>query len=337
MEKNFELKLQLHGCPWGVGAKTQTRICFEDTYGEDSEDIATKTLAMPFNTNSVAVSQNVTQPETITGNRNPVQPILGNIDNTGTIAVPLDLNAFGYWLKAMFGNPTTTAAGSPEGYYNHVYKLGEDMPSFTMEKAFPGIGVYAKSNGCVVSQFSLTVGGDGELVANIEVMGAKETVGETAMASSPTTVSLDRVNNFQAALLIGGTSVALATEGTIEINFGVDGDTYVIGGQGYRQAACPGIATVSGTLTMFFKDDTYLEMAEQATETKLEFTFTAGSKKLSFLFPEVQFARTSPGIDGPAGIKTELNYSAYYADATEGTSVQVTLTNQTASYAQETE
>ena len=59
MEKNFELKLQLHGCPWGVGAKTQTRICFEDTYGEDSEDIATKTLAMPFNTNSVAVSQDL--------------------------------------------------------------------------------------------------------------------------------------------------------------------------------------------------------------------------------------------------------------------------------------
>lgn len=334
MEKNFELKLQLHGCPWGVGAKTQTRICFEDTYGEDSEDIATKTLAMPFNTNSVAASQNVTQPETITGNRNPVQPILGNIDNTGTIAVPLDLTAFGYWLKAMFGNPTTASAGTPEGYYNHVYKLGEDMPSFTLEKAFPGIGVYAKSNGCVISQFSLTIGGDGELVANLEVMGAKETIGETEMSSAPVSVPLLRVNNFQAALSIGGTAVALATEATIEINFGVDGDTYVIGGQGYRQAACPGIATVSGTLTMFFKDDTYLAMAESATETKLEFTFTSGNNKLSILLPEVQFARTSPGIDGPAGIQVELSYSAYYNDATEGTSVQVTLTNQTASYAQ---
>ena len=334
MEKNFELKLQLHGCPWGVGAKTQTRICFEDTYGEDSEDIATKTLAMPFNTNSVAVSQNVTQPETITGNRNPVQPILGNIDNTGTIAVPLDLTAFGYWLKAMFGNPATASAGTPEVYNNHVYKLGEDMPSFTMEKAFPGIGVYAKSSGCVISQFSLTVGGDGELVANLEVMGAKETIGETAMSSAPVSVPLLRVNNFQAALSIGGTAVALATEATIEINFGVDGDTYVIGGQGYRQAACPGIATVSGTLTMFFKDDTYIAMAENATETKLEFTFTSGNNKLSILLPEVQFARTSPGIDGPAGIQVELSYSAYYNDATEGTSVQVTLTNQTASYAQ---
>ena len=85
---------------------------------------------------------------------------------------------------------------------------------------------------------------------------------------------------------------------------------------------------------MFFKDDTYIAMAENATETKLEFTFTSGNNKLAILLPEVQFARTSPGIDGPAGIQVELSYSAYYNDATEGTSVQVTLTNQTASYAQ---
>lgn len=333
MEKNFELKLQLHACPYAVGSKTKTMIAFEDTYGEDPADIAKRAINLPFNTNSLAATQNVTNPETITGRRDPVEGIYGNIDNAGSAAVPLDLTAFGYWLRAMFGLPETTAVEGKDGYYKHVFKLTEDQPSFVLEKSFPGIGQYLKSNGVMVNQFSLTVGGDGELVANLDLMGAKETLSQGSISNSPISPTLDRINNFQAAVNVGEKEAGLATEGTIEINFGLDGDSYVIGSKGYRIAICPGACAISGTLTTFFKDATYLEMAQKSEETSIKYLFTVGDMSLEIYMPEVKFALASQGIDGPGGLKTENNYNAYYKDNAENSAIVVTLINKTASYA----
>ena len=333
MEKNFELKLQLHGCPYAVGSKTKTLIAFEDEYGKDPENMAGRTFNLPFNTNALAASQNTTAPETITGRRDPVEPILGNIDNAGTAVVPLDLTAFGVWLRAMFGLPETTAADSKPGYYKHVFKLQEDQPSFVLEKSFPGIGQYLKSNGVMVSSCSITVGGDGELTASIELMGAKEVLLQSTISSAPTDMQLDRVNNFQASVKVGGEAAGLATEGTIEINFGLDGDSYVIGGGGYRVAICPGTTNISGTLTVYFKDSTYLDLAQNSTETSIEYLFTVGDMSMSILLPEVKFALASQGIDGPGGLQTENTYNAYYKDNEENSAIVVTLINKTASYA----
>lgn len=333
MEKNFELKLQLHGCPYAVGSKTKTLIAFEDEYGKDPENMAAKAINLPFNTNGLAASQNTTNPETITGRRDPVEAIYGNIDNTGTADVPLDLTAFGYWLRAMFGLPTTTAVQDKAGYFKHVFTLKEDQPSFVLEKSFPGIGQFLKSNGVMVSQWSMTVGGDGELVASLELMGAKEVLQQSTIAANPISPTLDRINNFQAKVSVGSKTAALATEATLEVNFGLDGDSYVIGGGGYRVAICPGATAISGTLTSFFKDPEYLELAQNSEETSIQYLFTVGDMSLEILLPEVKFALTSQGIDGPGGLQTESNYNAYYKDNEHDSAIVVTLINKTASYA----
>ena len=74
-----------NSCPWGVGSKTKTFIAFESNYGEKPADAASKSVDIYFNTNGVQASQNTTNPSTIRGNRNPVEPIMGNIDVTGDI------------------------------------------------------------------------------------------------------------------------------------------------------------------------------------------------------------------------------------------------------------
>ena len=157
-------------CPWGVGSKTSTLIAFETAYGVTPTDAATKSIRMPFNTNGVASSQNSTAPSTIRGNRSPVEPILGNNDVSGDIVVPVDYTAFGYWLKAAFGDPTSAKVGDTTNY-KHIFKIKDSQPSLTIEKAFPGINTYIKEHGCKVSKLSLSVGGDGELTATISVMG----------------------------------------------------------------------------------------------------------------------------------------------------------------------
>ena len=321
-----------NSCPWGVGSKTKTFIAFESTYGEKPADAASKSVDIYFNTNGVQASQNTTNPSTIRGNRNPVEPIMGNIDVAGDIVVPLDYSAFGYWLKAVFGAPSSNAVSGKDGYYQHVFKIGDTQPSFTLEKAFPGIGQYLQYVGCKASKLSLSIGGDGEITATISVMGAKESVESETMATTPVEPAFNRANNFQSSIKIGNEIEAKGTSFSMDIDMGLDGDSYCIGSQGYRTAACEGIVSCSGTLEAFFADAKYITMADANTETSAEVSLASGDYSLSIKFPEIKFARTSPSIDGPTGIKQSLNYNAYYDDSVEASAVVVTLVNKTASY-----
>ena len=318
-------------CPWGVGSKTSTLIAFESTYGETPTDAAAKSIRVPFNTNGVAASQNTTAPSTIRGNRNPVEPILGNIDVSGDVVVPVDYTAFGYWLKACFGAPASAKINETTNY-KHTFKIGDSQPSFTLEKAFPGINTYILEHGCKVSKLSLSVGGDGELTATVSVMGAKEETKTTSMATTPVEATFTRGQNFQAKIKIGGVVKGKLTSFSLDIDFGLDGDTYCIGGNGYREAICEGLATVSGTLEAFFDGNEYMTLAQNSTETSAEVIFSVGEFELSILLPEIKFAITSPSIDGPSGIKQSLNYNAYYQDNSQQSAVVMALTNKLASY-----
>ncbi len=313
-------------CPWGVGAKTQTNIVIEKEYGVVPTAAGTMTINMPFNSNNVASSQNSTDPATIRGNRNPVEPILGNNDVSGDIVVPVDFTAFGYWLTLGIGVPVSTSKDTEK--YQHVFKIGEGVPSFTMEKAFPGISQYIQQHGCKVSKMSFSFGGNDELTSTVSIMGAKEEIKQTAMAANLIEPTFDRANNFQCIVKIGGNVAGRVTSWSLDIDNGLDGDTYTIGSQGFREAICDGLVKASGTLEAFFKDATYLTMAEQSSETSMELIIKQSDDlQMSILLPEVKFARTSPGIDGPAGIKQSLSFNGFYQNSEQASAVVVTLIN----------
>lgn len=327
----FKLNLQLHARQ-AIGVYTTLKMGFETEFGKDPADLATKAVQMPFNTCGLAASQNKTDPATIRGRRDPVEPIMGNIDVSGDLAVPMDATAFGYWWKAAMGAPITTAVEGKDGFFKHVFKPADDQPSLVLEKGFSKINSYAKYNGCKVSKISISAGGDGELTATISIMGCDEKISTTTICASPSEPVMNRLNNFMANLILGGNKTATVTAFTMDIDFGLDGDTYALGGKGYRTAVNEGLINISGSMTAFFCDNTYLELAENNTETSAELTLEVGELQMSLLLPEIKFSRNSPAVDGPSGIKQELQYSAYYQDSGENAAIVVTMQNKVASY-----
>lgn len=313
------------------GVYSTLKMAYETEYGKDPTDLATKAYQLPFNTNGLKGTQNSTDSKTMRGRRDPDEPIMGFIDVSGDLVGPVGATAIGHMLKMMYGAPTTTA-GTVDGTYQHVFKISEEQPSVVLEVGHPDIGVYRKYNGVKASKLAMTVGGDGELVITESLMGTNEVVGTTSMNTAPTSVVIDRFNNFQASLKMGGTVLADVTELSMNVDGGMDGDTYCIGSKGYRTAVNEGIISLSGQLTAMFKDSSYLTLAENNTTTSLELTLTKGDFSLAFKLPELQFARNTPAVDGPAGIKQQLTYHAFYAAASEATSMMVTLVNKTASY-----
>lgn len=310
------------------GYLSQVAMDFETTFGADPG--APNGLAIPINTFDVKGSRNLNTAATITGNRNPVEPFVGNNSVTGNAVIPVDVLAMGYWLKAMFGAPTTTGTGT----YTHTFKVGTSQPSLVLEKKFAtATATYMKLNGCKVSRFGITAGGDAELTASVDIEGAKETVGTTAYDATLTAIALTRFNQFQAAIKEGGSTLSNCTNFAFDLAFNLDTDVYVIGGNGYRGDIPEGIVGVSGNLTALFENTTLLTKAINNTETSLEISFTNGTNVLRFTFPEVLLQMNTPGITGPQGVRIELPWQAYYGNHADATAVKVELINSQASYA----
>ena len=198
------------------GSTVDLLIGFESTFGT----APTAGFQVPVNTFGLRANRVKNTPATLTGTRNPAAPFDGNLVVSGPLVVPLDSAAMIYWCAAMFGDPTSSGADP----YVHEFKIADSMPSFTLEAAFEDLATaeYNQFRGCKVSSFGITVGGDGELVANIDIAGANESLESASFDGTPTAVTLARVNNFNAAIEEGGAALSIATELSMDINFGLD-------------------------------------------------------------------------------------------------------------------
>lgn len=305
-----------------------TTLVFDKETSFGKEPIQKKGRILPFNKCELKASQTIITPTTITGTRNPVEPSRGRVSVDGSIEIPVDSEALGYWLTAMFGQPVSTGAATP---YTHVFKPSERQPSLVLEKGFVDLKQYFKYSGCKVKSFKMTAGDDGELNATLDLLGANETIAVTSYDTAATAVTPHKFSNYQGVVKENNVETAYIKTVDLEIDFGLDGDQYVLGSIG-RGDIPEGLITVSGTIKAIFDNISVIQKGIEATETKLELVFTNGAKKLSILLPEVQFERTSPTITGPAGATAEFKFNAYYKDSAEAAAVVVTLINDTDEY-----
>ncbi len=313
--------------PQQKGVNVDLLIGFESTYGT----APASGYQLPVNSVNVVGSRARNTPATLSGSRNPVAPFSGNYDASGQIVVPCDSDAMAYWMHAMFGAATTSGTDP----YVHEYKIGDTMPSFTLEKGFTDLTTdkFERITGCKISTFGITAGGDGELVANMDVLGATPSLQNSAFDASPTVVSIDRVENFDAALEEGGGALSNAREISINIDFGLDPDQFVIGGGGVRGSIPEGIVAVNGNLQTLFEDSTLLDKALGDTETSLKLTVTSSANSVFELeIQELLYSVNGIPVDGPQGLLVNLDFAGYYTDGSEVSAIVARITNNVASY-----
>ena len=302
------------------GSMSKVQIGFESTYAT----AATDGFIMPINSCTVAGTRAQHFAATIRGNLNPDEPFAGYTDVRGDVVVPMDSAAMWYWLKAMFGLPTTTGSGP----YAHEFKIANGGTPFTLEKNFTDISQIGRNVGCKVGGWSLEVGGDGELVNSFSVTGANETLETTSFDATPTTVTLDRLKMFEASLEEGGSALTNAKVMSFNIDFKLDEDQFGIGSGGIRGDLPEQIVELSGQLQTLFENTTLLTKAENGTKSSLKLTITeSASAKIEIYFPEIQYSKDYPKLEGPQGTTIDLGFQSFYNDGSNASAVVVTLTN----------
>ena len=310
------------------GSTVKVLLGYEATFKTASAD----GFQLPVNTFGLKATRALNAAATLIGTRNPPMPFSGNKSTAGAIVVPVDSLALPYWLKAIFGAPGTTGAGP----YVHEFKIGDVQPSLTLEAAFTDLATdkFSRFLGCKIGGFSLDVGGDGELVMTLNTVGADHSFQAAAFDASPTVVTLARVNNFQAAVTEGGSTLANAKLINLAVDFGLDTSQYVIGGAGALGAIPEGTVKVSGRVQTLFEDTTLLDKGANLTESGLKITITGSASSIvEFEIPELFYEWSSPDVPGPQGLMVDMAFQGFYDNHAEASAIVARVTNGVASYA----
>ncbi|WEF25881.1 phage tail tube protein [Paracoccus sp. S3-43] len=309
------------------GARARMALAFETTYGTRPAGGFTR---MPFASTSLGAEQPLLNSELLGYGRDPLAPVKDAVTADGDVVVPLDAEAFGFWLKAAFGAPTTT--GSAPGPFTHTFQSGAwTLPSLSIETGMPEVPRYAMYSGVVLDQLSWQMQRSGLLTATALLVAQGETVATTSSAGTPAELDLIRFGHFNGAIKRNGT--ALGNVISTEITYANNLDRIeTIRADGMIDGADPSIAALTGRTEVRFADSTLVTQAISGTPCELEFSYTLVSgESLTLAVHAVYLPRPRIEIGGPQGIQASFDWQAA-RDATLGRMCTVTLVNDIEEY-----
>ncbi len=314
---------------------------------------ATEGYILPFNSNSISTTQSINQSGIKRGNKNPGQPYYDNPSTTGQIVVPVDSEAFWFWLKAAFNDPETTNLGDEQnpGPYQHEFKkrvdaltnVPEDMPYFTLERQLLGSTIiYHTYVGCKVGKISIGLGPSGEFTANIDVTACEEVVGENStFTGSPASITESIFSRDQIDLVGADFTTEKTNDFSLDLDFKLDADKRIIGNgslpSGVLGAIGEDIMGVSGSVKVIMKDGTLHEKSIEKTKIELDARITRSandiiSAQLRFHMLEALIERKTPSADGNGLVLFDPSFQAFYSNSANNANeaaVVATLINST--------
>ena len=260
--------------------------------------------------------------------RDPTAPIKDAVTADGDVVVPIDAAAFGFWLKAAFGEPTTSGSSS----WTHEFRSGSlTLPSLSIETAMPEVPRYAMYSGCVLDQLSWQMQRSGLLTATAKLVAQGETVGTTSAAGTLAQPALQRFGHFNGSITRNGT--ALGNVVSAEITYANNLDRIeTIRSDGKIDGADPSIAALTGRVEVRFADQVLVNQAIAGDPCELEFAYALPSgESFTFTVRAVYLPRPRIEIAGPQGVQATFDWQAAREDEL-GRMCTATLVNDVEEY-----
>ncbi|WP_413874565.1 phage tail tube protein [Albidovulum sp.] len=307
------------------GARAQMALAYETTYGTPPVGGFTR---MPFASTSLGSEQPLLNSELLGYGRDPLAPIKDAVTADGDVMVPIDAEAFGFWLKAAFGDPITSGAGP----YTHEFRSGGwTLPSMSIETAMPEVPRFAMYSGCVLDQLSWQLQRSGLLTATARLVAQGETIAAATGAGTPAELGLKRFGHFNGAISRNG--AALGNVVSAEITYANNLDRIeTIRSDGKIDGADPSIAALTGRIEVRFADSALVTQAINGDPCEISFAYVLPSgESFTFTAHAVYLPRPRIEISGPQGVQATFDWQA--AKATSPARMcTATLINSIASY-----
>jgi hypothetical protein len=308
------------------GWNARMLIGFETTYGTPPASGAFHLV--PFVSSDLDSAQGLIESNILGLGRDPSQPYQDVINVDGDIVVPVDLRNIGHWLKCVFGAPTTTGTGP----YTHEFKSGGlSLPSLAVEVGLPEIPDFPLFSGVRANSIALNFARSGEAQATIGLIGQGETAQGATIDTAPEQADYTRFSQFQGSVKQGGQSLGNVSSAAFTYSNNLE-RIETIRNDGKIDGVDPGVAALSGNISVRYADTTLMDAARSGTPIDLELAYTIdANNQLVIECHEVYLPKPKRSISGPGGIEASYDYQGA-KDALLGNMVTITLINDVESY-----
>jgi hypothetical protein len=308
------------------GARTQLAVAFETTYGTAP---ATGYTRVPFASAALGAEQPLLANELLGYGRDPLAPVLDALTADGSVVVPVDLRAIGFWLKGAFG---ASAPTEDDGVFTHTFQSGGwTLPSMSIEVQMPEAPRFAMYSGVKVDTIGWRMERSGLLTANVGLIAQGESVASSTAAGTLASQVLTRFGHFSGAISRNGSALGSVVSNEFSYQNNLD-RIEVIRADGKIDGLDTSIAALTGSMEVRFADSTLIDQAIAGTPCELSFSYSlSASASLTFVAHAVYLPRPRLQIAGPQGVLATFDWQAALA-ASPARMCTVTLVNDVAAY-----
>jgi len=301
-------------------------LAFETTYGTPPASGFTR---MPFASATLGAEQPLLNSELLGYGRDPLAPIKDALTADGNVVVPIDAEAFGFWLKATFGQPITTGTAAP---YSHEFRSGGwVLPSMSIETGMPEVPRFAMYSGCVLDTLSWQMQRSGLLTATASLVAQGEAIATTSAAGTLAEIDLQRFGHFNGAITRNGQPLGNIVSAEITYANTLD-RIETIRSDGRIDGADPGMAALTGRIEVRFADQLLVTQAISGEPCEMTFAYVLPSgESLTMVAHAVYLPRPRIEISGPQGVQASFDWQAA-KDPVTGRMCTVTLVNERETY-----
>jgi len=284
---------------------------------------------MPFASTSLGAEQPLLNSELLGYGRDPLAPIKDALTADGNVVVPIDAEAFGFWLKAAFGQPITTGTAAP---YSHEFRSGGwVLPSMSIETGMPEVPRFAMYSGCVLDTLSWQMQRSGLLTATASLVAQGEAIATTSAAGTLAEIDLQRFGHFNGAITRNGQPLGNIVSAEITYANTLD-RIETIRSDGRIDGADPGMAALTGRIEVRFADQLLMTQAISGEPCEMTFAYVLPSgESLTMVAHAVYLPRPRIEISGPQGVQASFDWQAA-KDPVTGRMCTVTLVNERETY-----
>lgn len=308
------------------GANAIMAAAFETIYGTPPSSGFRK---MPFVSSALGEEQGLLSSDLLGYGREPLAPSKDVINNDGDVVVPIDLRNFGNWLKLFMGQPTSTANA---GVDSHEFHSGAtNLPSMTVEVGMPEVPSYSQNYGVRGNTMRVQMQRSGLLTATLGLIAQGENKLTTSAAGTLAEGAVERFSPFEGAVSRAGAPLGSVVGAEFTFSNNLE-KVETIRGDGRIEDADAGLVSMTGSVTVRFRDTTLLDQATAGTPVELDFGWvTDASRSLVVKAHAVYLPKAKTPVTGPNGIQATFNWQAA-RDATLGRAVTVLLVNDVTAY-----
>jgi len=199
-------------------------------------------------------------------------------------------------------------------------KCGTTLTTFSIERAFTDIAQFQLFRGCSIDQMSLSVSPEAIVGGNFNVLGmsAAPLAGTTASTGGTPTEPTARqpFSAFDGALYENGTLIAVVT--SLDLSIANNNRLEGVVGSKTSPAVFHGQLRITGTLTAFFENATYLNkfINETSSELWMRFFDIGGTNYHNWVLHNVKYngGTIDPPTDGP--VPLVMPFEALYDSST---------------------